>query len=374
MNRLAVASLVAFACVSQAPAIVIRHDREDTRYKALGERYKAPVAVLTLGGQGTLVHPKWIATAAHVAEGMTPFTYANIGGRHVRVKSAYVHPSWSQKGRSRSDIALLELEVPVTSVKPVKLYARQDELGKRIIFVGEGDTGNGNTGPTGRDGAWRAAENTVSEVNPSSIRFVFDRPPAGDDLEGISGPGDSGGPALLEERGELFLVGTSGSNFRAEGSGPCTYGTVESYGRVSTNLKWLKDVMAGKVKPLPLGKVKSLSSGWPSSPAVAPAKAFLEAYNSGNPETVVDVIEKFATEQQIRAVSREARIETTTKRYADHGQITPLATSEEAGRLIVVTRASKSGRHFLLDLSPAANGKHRIALRELPDVPLRLPK
>jgi hypothetical protein len=370
LNRIAATSLLLLAAAPLSFGIVIRHDRDDARYQELAKKYRAPVAVLTLGGQGTLVHPKWIATAAHVADGMNPFTFATIGGKTVRVKAAYQHPSWKPGQRNRSDLALLELEEPVTSVEPVKFYTRQDELGKRVIFVGEGYTGDGLTGPTKRDGAWRAAHNTISEVDEASIRFVFNRPPAGEDLEGISGPGDSGGPALIEENGTVYLAGTSGSNSAPRGGGHCTYDTIESYGRVSTNIAWLNEVMAGKGEPMPMGVLKSFRSGWPDLAAAEPAKAYLDAYNSGRAEAVVEVIERFATPQQVAGATRESRIETVSKRFAEHAKLTPVGLYQESDRLSVLVQSEKTGRHFLVIFEPRQD-KFRIGLQELPPVPIK---
>lgn len=112
-----------------------------------------------------------------------------------------MHPDWVSRGglASRRDIALLKLDRPVKGVEPVSLYARDDEAGKVVTFVGRGWAGTGLTAPVRdleRD--LRGATNKVDEVNGTSIRMVFDAPPGGTDFEGISGPGDSGGPALLE--------------------------------------------------------------------------------------------------------------------------------------------------------------------------------
>ena len=50
-------------------AIVIRHDREEARYRELAQDTPAVVR-FAASGMGTLVAPQWILTAAHVAADM----------------------------------------------------------------------------------------------------------------------------------------------------------------------------------------------------------------------------------------------------------------------------------------------------------------
>src|SRR5678816_4203921 len=53
------------------PPIVIRHDRPDSAYVRLGARYPAVVQI-GRAGDGTLIAPDWVLTAAHVAAGVNP--------------------------------------------------------------------------------------------------------------------------------------------------------------------------------------------------------------------------------------------------------------------------------------------------------------
>jgi secreted trypsin-like serine protease len=61
-------------------------------------------------------------------------------------------------------------------------------------------------------------------------------------LEGISGPGDSGGPALIGRNNELYIVGIS-SNQEGEGHKKGTYGVIEYYTRISSYYNWLVKTM-----------------------------------------------------------------------------------------------------------------------------------
>ncbi len=51
------------------------------------------------------------------------------------------------------------------------------------------------------------AYNVVTGANGHGLRYTFDAPPAALPLEGISGSGDSGGPLILDVKGEQELAG-----------------------------------------------------------------------------------------------------------------------------------------------------------------------
>jgi hypothetical protein len=148
-------------------------------------------------------------------------------------------------------------------------------------------TGTGETGPDGEDGRLRGAQNTVSAAPaPGWIAFEFDAPPAGDDLEGISGPGDSGGPALLERDGRQFVVGVSSSNDSGDAA-PCRYGSREYYARVSYAVPWLRETMRqGLESPADDWPAVRFLPGatLPDSPAGRVAAAFFTHYGTATPE------------------------------------------------------------------------------------------
>jgi len=348
--------------------IVIRHDRDDAQYRHLAERYKSPVCWLAVGGHGTLISSRWVVTAAHVADGMSPFTgVATFGDQNVRVKSVYLHPSWGKSGR-QTDLALIELETPVRGVKPARLYVKDDEDGKRIVFVGTGYTGTGLAEPKGTDRAWRAAHNTITRVDPATLFFKFDAPPEGDELEGISGPGDSGGPALLEEKGELYVLGVSSSNSAPRGQGHCTYGSIETYGRVSSNMAWLQETMKRRTGAVPFGKVKSLKAGWPQGPVVEAAQDYIRAFNTGNPDAILEHAQRHWDAEQISAATPAARRERTAQRMATFGTLEPRGVLQgPEGQLQVLLYSDRSKRYTVLSLLPSGPSKvTRVSFSDIP--------
>lgn len=235
------ALFLVIAASTTVSAIIVRHDVAEERYRALGEKFPA-VSNFGRAGEGTLVGDAWVLTAAHVAAGMRRDVQIRFGDDSYGVDRINTHPEWKEMGGH--DIALVRLSRSVTGVAPLPLYERQDESGRQVVFVGHGGTGTGLTGPQRpEDGLKRGATNMVDSADADWLFFRFDAPPSGTELEGISGPGDSGGPALIEIAGAHYVAGISvwgkpGPNGRG------TYGATEGYTRVSTHASWLRAVMA----------------------------------------------------------------------------------------------------------------------------------
>lgn len=232
--------------------IIRRHDVADSAYLLAAARIKGLVhidlsAKPEVGdGEGTLVAPQWVLTAAHIAEVVKLGHHVSAGGERVAVDRICMHP-----GRNETpprDIALFHLAAPVRAEQPVPLYRASDELDKLIWVVGYGDTGDGVTGPTLSDRRIRAATNRVDEVRPTWLIFAFDAPgtPRATPLEGISGPGDSGGPAYIEVQGQPYIAGVSSRQDIGPTNGKeGRYSVREMYTRISTHAAWIDSTMAG---------------------------------------------------------------------------------------------------------------------------------
>lgn len=233
--------------VGPAGAIVGRHDRDDDAYVQLGRKCPC-VCRVARDGQGVLIAPRWVLTAAHVAQSVTAGKdIVHFGDREFTVKRVVVHPGGRSAGDRPpdDDVALLELQKAVEYVPPAQPYREHDELGKTIVVAGYGDVGDGRSKPRRSDGRLRAARNVITDAGLKRIFFTFDAPPAGDPLEGVSGPGDSGGPALYEHDGRLYTVGISHASANGR---PGRYGVTEVYMRVSSYADWIAGVIGpGKI-------------------------------------------------------------------------------------------------------------------------------
>jgi hypothetical protein len=266
-------------------AIVIRHDRDDALYRALGEKYPM-VGTLNEQVGCTLIAPRWAITAAHTVEDNPPFISLEVefGGKKIAVEKVILHPHRVRDTvDSSADMALLKLAEPVEGITPAALYDRQDEPEKIVTLVGHGQTGNGLTGDIKERGQVRGATNKVEGALENSLLLVFDEPPRGTDLEGAGAAGDSGSAALLERDGRVYLVGVSSFNSgdRKEGTS-AKYGTFEGFARVSTRRKWILQTIATDPPSNLWGPLRRLRAGkWPSTPFGRRAEAFFAAFNTG---------------------------------------------------------------------------------------------
>jgi hypothetical protein len=360
-------AVLSLAAALDAGAIVIRHDREDARYRAAAEKLPAPVDVG--GAHGTLIDPRWVLTAAHVADGLSPFTgVVSVDGAEYPIRRVVLHPTWiGDLGIEPEwiDLALIGLARPVTGGRPVGLYEKRDEAGRIARFVGRGTTGDGNAGPTHEDRALRAATNRIEDVDEARIFFRFDAPPEATDLEGISGPGDSGGPALVALDDRLFVAGVSSWN-DGGGQGECRYGSTEVYARVSTQLDWLRETMAERQGA---GSVTELAkSGWPETLAGKLAAAFFEAYADGSPATLQAFAESSLASSARRTLPPAEWARLWAKQRERSGPAVPVRiASINQNKLFVLAVTADKWRSYRFEL----RGREPLGLLSLRSRPIR---
>ncbi len=235
-----------------ASAIVVRHDVPDAAYLGRQSDYPALFSLYrTKAGHNeciaTLISPRFAITAAHCAQEKSLLTAAEPGAAGFEVTvaglkeriDAVIHHPGSGTGRP-PDIALLRFAKAVTHVAPVPLYRVGDEVGRIIVMPGWGGTGTGATGLDVEDGQFRIAENRVDRMENQRLYWRFDAPSTGQalTLEGISGPGDSGGPALLQTPDGWHIAGVS-SGQDTMGGPEGLYGVEESFVRISEFVEWI---------------------------------------------------------------------------------------------------------------------------------------
>ena len=254
------AALAAATLLTAAtPPIVLRHDRDDADYRALARDYPTACDVGS-DGQGVLVAPRWVLTAAHVAQGLSPYNarvgfaaLAESGERDVVVDHVVMHPGFSMEpGYPENDIALLRLAEPVTLIAPAKLYTKSDEAGREVVLVGCGQTGDGRTGARTDDHTWRGATNRVRTAEGNKLFFRFDQGDDATDLEGFWGGGDSGSPCyiLTDDGPRLAGIGSHGDDSSEDGL-PGTYGDLDVSYRVSFFREWIEEAMAADADAKP---------------------------------------------------------------------------------------------------------------------------
>jgi hypothetical protein len=239
----------------EALPIVSRHDVPEARIVELAGRFPAAVNVRPanashgFGGEGTLIAPRWVLTAAHVAVTVKVGDVVVAGSRSYPIDRIVVHPEWHQIADVKRDVALVRLRFDVVGIEPAQLFEGEEAVGTLVTFVGRGGFGTGVAGVRGEDRRLRAATNRLDGVDEAFLKFRFDAPgdPHVTVLEGISGPGDSGGAAFVEQGGKLYVIGISSwQDTRPTKRVQGVYGVIENYVRVSVHRDWILRTMNAK--------------------------------------------------------------------------------------------------------------------------------
>ena len=302
-------------------AITIRHDREDSRYLELGKQFTA-ICALGRAGDGTLIAPNWILTAAHVANGLQNrgLLKANCGNAEYEIEQVFIHPEWVEMGAH--DIALLKLKKAVVGIKPIAIYPNSNELAQIATIVGHGDTRMGNGGAWISDGKLRAATSKIDRADKQWIYLTFDEPPKATDLEGAPGRGDSGGPAILFVKNKPYLAGISSLGTDGK-NGPATYGAEDSFVRVSAHKTWISNVLKGKEKSAQPAKNNSSSNQTklPDTPQGKIVSDYLESFNSGDADKMKEFFTANLSKESLRRRPIEERLQVYRQMFNNLGGI-----------------------------------------------------
>lgn len=188
-------------------------------------------------GTASSISPGWLLTAAHnvdldgnglVDTGLSLQFHLPTYGV-FSVSEIYVHPSFTGFANPsvNDDLALLRLNTSLPSALNYPSLMTGVFVGDRISLVGFGQSGFGSYGYTSSATLTnrRIGANIIDafelddESSGSSELFLydFDAPASlgfpggslGNDQESIIGPGDSGGPALVQTPDGLALVGVN---------------------------------------------------------------------------------------------------------------------------------------------------------------------
>lgn len=243
-------AILAVLSATPVQAIIIRHDVPDSAHRADGSRFPFLFPLYrSKEGFGdciaTMIAARWAVTAAHCTEdkaltdGVAKGGYeVTVAGRRTSVVAVARYPMKSV------DLALVRLANRIDLGQPIQIYRNADETGRDVLLPGWGDPGTGRFGVGKADGVFRIAENRVDLAADGLLRWTFDTPSSGRALalEGISGPGDSGGPALIMTPTGWATVGVSSAqqtHGRAEG----LYGAEEIYVRLSAHAAWIDSII-----------------------------------------------------------------------------------------------------------------------------------
>ncbi len=229
-----------------AHAIVINDDAFSiTDSRTLAAPFDAIVQVSSSGGTGSgiLISPTTILTARHVTEGVSAAGFSVRFGD--KVTSPYTPDAFTRSVSAKweagsggtyngTDVAMLTLSTPVTTITPMRLVDYTTEaIGQVGYMLGIGYNGTGDVGhENNRDGYRWYGENIIESYGmragttgfSGSTANIFstdfdDGTAAANEMdwfgssatpltrESTTAPGDSGGPLLVQLNSELFIIG-----------------------------------------------------------------------------------------------------------------------------------------------------------------------
>lgn len=289
-TRTAEAFVITLLAFSTSVAGIYRHDVPEKKFLAMGKQ-KQFDCVGRMGASCVLISERYVLSAAHcfieadtdtldtMLDGkkvqiynqsnhrVTDFSklYATFNGRKVKVKRGIIHRSYLDSlatGGSSCDIALLELEQPVTFAKPAKLSRAFDELHCDVTGVGFGGSGRADRLESVQQRHKKiAGESVVDSIggqefeNQKTLLFCTFVAPgdttaarASRPLEYIVTGGDSGGGLFRQTASGWELVGICGGggggvDLQRLSSTRSYYGQKMSWVRVSAFTGWIAEQM-----------------------------------------------------------------------------------------------------------------------------------
>jgi hypothetical protein len=241
-------AVTAILLPSAAAAIVTRHDVPDEAYVRKAADLPSYCRMSAPDGGGALIAPGWVITAAHLTPHFKLGHRFHCGAEELHMAEIIVHPKYKENV-GRHDLALIRLQDPSRQA-PLKLWRGGGEERHVVSLIGHWLGGNGLTGVSDTaEKKLKGATNRVAAADKYWLRFMLNAPTdrASTPLEGVSGGGDSGAPAYLQQGSVTYLMGVGSRNLDSNGDDiEQNYGDTDLYVRVSSHTSWIDRVLEGR--------------------------------------------------------------------------------------------------------------------------------
>jgi hypothetical protein len=229
---------------STAHALLTRADRDDDEYVELASKYDSSVSLGAGLGEGVLVAPRWILTAAHratVLKDLGARPALRIGDASYEIDAVVTHPEW--KGGRDNDVALIRLARAVGGVQPTPIHRATDESGKGIVVVAHGPSGKLASSAANGPRRKRAAINTVGDLGPRLFTVTIKAGDDASDLQGAALREETGAPGYIDGEDGMSVGGVlvAVEEPRADAASG-SVGEKEIFARASNYAAWIDSV------------------------------------------------------------------------------------------------------------------------------------
>ncbi len=249
-------------------------------------------------GSAVAIDRHWVLTAGHnydtnhdglLDQGLSSEIIFNTGYGVTTLTptAAYVNPQYTgfDNPYISFDLTLVYFANALPSYIPTySLYREGLSVGDQIYFVGYGYSGYGDVSGEGGDNnltvrpdyeTRRVGSNIVDSIysdRPGADNHVyeldFDDPSTvgmpggslGNDIEAMTAPGDSGGPAFVFVNGEYYVAGITTYGQSVDGIPYCAFGTLFGGMNIYAYLDWIDYTMATVPEPSQIALLMGLGT------------------------------------------------------------------------------------------------------------------